>query len=67
MNAAIGRVGFVGIDTMGWPMAADLVRAGFDVAHRRSPRWTTVDRNAPPEYLDSALTVTPAPDPVLVN
>ncbi len=28
----IQRVGFVGIGNMGWPMAASLVRAGFDVA-----------------------------------
>ena len=27
----IQRVGFVGIGNMGWPMAANLVRAGFDV------------------------------------
>lgn len=26
------RVGFIGIGNMGWPMAANLVRAGFDVA-----------------------------------
>ncbi len=32
MNATpIRRVGFVGIGNMGWPMAANLVRAGFDV------------------------------------
>jgi 3-hydroxyisobutyrate dehydrogenase len=30
--AAIGRVGFVGIGNMGWPMAANLLKAGFDVA-----------------------------------
>ena len=29
--APIQRVGFVGIGNMGWPMAANLVRAGFDV------------------------------------
>lgn len=28
----IGRVAFVGIGNMGWPMAANLVQAGFDVA-----------------------------------
>ncbi len=28
---AIRRVGFIGIGNMGWPMAANLVRAGFDV------------------------------------
>jgi len=28
----IQRIGFVGIGNMGWPMAANLVRAGFDVA-----------------------------------
>ena len=32
MNSAIGRVGFVGIGNMGWPMAANLLKAGFDVA-----------------------------------
>jgi len=32
MNPAIGRVGFVGIGNMGWPMAANLVKAGFEVA-----------------------------------
>ncbi len=32
MAAAIGRVGFVGIGNMGWPMAANLLKAGFDVA-----------------------------------
>jgi 3-hydroxyisobutyrate dehydrogenase len=31
MAAAIRRVGFVGIGNMGWPMAANLVKAGFDV------------------------------------
>ncbi len=30
-SAPIRRVGFVGIGNMGWPMAANLVRAGFDV------------------------------------
>ena len=30
-TAPIRQVGFVGIGTMGWPMAACLVRAGFDV------------------------------------
>jgi 3-hydroxyisobutyrate dehydrogenase len=32
MAAPIKRVGFVGIGNMGWPMAANLVKAGFDVA-----------------------------------
>ena len=32
MAAAIKRVGFVGIGNMGWPMAANLLKAGFDVA-----------------------------------
>src|SRR5690606_37313535 len=31
MQAAM-TVGFIGIGNMGWPMAANLVRAGFDVA-----------------------------------
>jgi 3-hydroxyisobutyrate dehydrogenase len=32
MNTApIQRIGFVGVGNMGWPMAANLVRAGFDV------------------------------------
>ena len=30
-TAAIRRVGFAGVGNMGWPMAANLVRAGFDV------------------------------------
>jgi len=30
-TAPIRRVGFVGIGNMGWPMAANLVRAGFGV------------------------------------
>ncbi|MBW8269294.1 NAD(P)-dependent oxidoreductase [Caldovatus aquaticus] len=33
MSAApIRRIGFVGIGNMGWPMAANLVKAGFEVA-----------------------------------
>ncbi len=32
MAAPIKRVGFIGIGNMGWPMAANLVKAGFDVA-----------------------------------
>ena len=32
MGAAIKRIGFVGIGNMGWPMAANLVKAGFEVA-----------------------------------
>jgi len=32
MPAPIKRVGFVGIGNMGWPMAANLLKAGFDVA-----------------------------------
>ena len=32
MSAAIKRVGFIGIGNMGWPMAANLVKAGFDVS-----------------------------------
>ncbi|MFH5923112.1 NAD(P)-dependent oxidoreductase [Roseomonas xinghualingensis] len=31
-STAIRRVGFVGVGNMGWPMAANLVKAGFDVA-----------------------------------
>lgn len=31
MSAAIRKIGFVGIGNMGWPMAANLVKAGFDV------------------------------------
>ncbi|BDG73433.1 NAD(P)-dependent oxidoreductase [Roseomonas fluvialis] len=31
MSAPIKRVGFVGIGNMGWPMAANLVKAGFEV------------------------------------
>jgi 3-hydroxyisobutyrate dehydrogenase len=31
MAASIKRVGFAGIGNMGWPMAANLVKAGFDV------------------------------------
>jgi 3-hydroxyisobutyrate dehydrogenase len=31
MTEAPRRVGFVGVGNMGWPMAANLVRAGFDV------------------------------------
>jgi 3-hydroxyisobutyrate dehydrogenase len=31
MPAPVKRVGFVGIGNMGWPMAANLVKAGFDV------------------------------------
>lgn len=30
--AAIKRIGFIGIGNMGWPMAANLLKAGFDVA-----------------------------------
>ncbi len=32
MSAAIKRVCFVGIGNMGWPMAAQLLKAGFEVA-----------------------------------
>lgn len=31
MNAEIKRVGFIGIGNMGWPMAANLLKAGFEV------------------------------------
>jgi len=31
MSAALKRIAFAGIGNMGWPMAANLVRAGFDV------------------------------------
>ena len=31
-GAAIRRIGFIGIGNMGWPMAARLQRAGFDLA-----------------------------------
>ena len=31
MGAAIKRVGFVGIGNMGWPMAANLLKAGFEL------------------------------------
>ncbi len=31
MSSAIRKVGFIGIGNMGWPMAANLVKAGFDV------------------------------------
>ena len=31
MSAALKRVAFAGIGNMGWPMAANLVKAGFDV------------------------------------
>jgi 3-hydroxyisobutyrate dehydrogenase len=32
MGVAIKRVGFVRVGNMGWPMAANLLKAGFDVA-----------------------------------
>jgi 3-hydroxyisobutyrate dehydrogenase len=32
MASAIRTIGFVGIGNMGWPMAANLVKAGYDVA-----------------------------------
>jgi 3-hydroxyisobutyrate dehydrogenase len=32
MATAIRTIGFVGIGNMGWPMAANLVKAGYDVA-----------------------------------
>ncbi len=31
MSAAVQRVGFIGVGNMGWPMAANLVKAGFAV------------------------------------
>ena len=31
MTSPIKKVGFIGIGNMGWPMAANLVKAGFDV------------------------------------
>ncbi|NKE48400.1 NAD(P)-dependent oxidoreductase [Roseomonas frigidaquae] len=31
MDATIGRIGFIGIGSMGWPMARRLVEAGFSV------------------------------------
>ncbi len=31
MSAELRRIGFIGIGNMGWPMAANLVKAGFDV------------------------------------
>ena len=31
MSAALKRIAFAGIGNMGWPMAANLVKAGFDV------------------------------------
>jgi 3-hydroxyisobutyrate dehydrogenase len=34
MRASINRIAFVGVGNMGWPMAANLVRAGFDVIVR---------------------------------
>ncbi len=32
MSSPIKKVGFIGIGNMGWPMAANLVKAGFDVS-----------------------------------
>lgn len=32
MAAPIRRIGFIGVGNMGWPMAANLLKAGFDVA-----------------------------------
>jgi 3-hydroxyisobutyrate dehydrogenase len=32
MPGGIKRIGFIGIGNMGWPMAANLLKAGFDVA-----------------------------------
>ena len=32
MASPIRRIGFAGIGNMGWPMAANLVKAGFEVA-----------------------------------
>ena len=31
MSAALKRIAFAGIGNMGWPMAANLVKAGFEV------------------------------------
>ena len=41
MNDSVKKVGFIGIGNMGWPMAGNLVKAGFEVAvHDADPERT---------------------------
>jgi 3-hydroxyisobutyrate dehydrogenase len=67
----IRRIGFVGIGNMGWPMAANLVKAGFEVAvcdavPGRSAQFTTdlggeavADPAAAAKGADAVVTILP--------
>ena len=71
------KVGFVGLGTMGWPMSANIARAGFDVvgidadtalrpgAGRRAARHR--GRRGPEDFADVGVVVTMLPNGAIVR
>jgi len=76
MNAGATRVGFVGLGMMGWPMAHNLVEAGFDLVVRdadeeRQRRFAEehgcAAADAPAAFADAGVVVTMLPDDRVVR
>ena len=74
--SAVGRVGFVGLGMMGWPMARNLLAAGYEVVARdadaeRQERFVAevggVPAASPEAFGDTGVVVTMLPDDKVVQ
>ncbi len=70
------KVGFVGLGTMGWPMSANIVRAGFDVvgidadpelAQRWAAEHGATAASGPEDFADVGVVVTMLPTGAIVR
>jgi 3-hydroxyisobutyrate dehydrogenase len=73
---AKGRVGFVGLGTMGWPMSANIARAGYevvgldadpDVARRWAAEQGQTAAAGPQDFADVDVVVTMLPNGAIVR
>ena len=76
MSAARGRVGFVGLGTMGWPMSANIARAGYEVLGldadaQRTQAWAEehglTAASGPGDFADVQAVVTMLPNGAIVR
>ena len=70
------KVGFVGLGTMGWPMSANIARAGFDVVGidadpELAERWAAehgqTAASGPEDFADVGVVVTMLPNGAIVR
>lgn len=77
MNAAKGKVGFVGLGTMGWPMSANIAKAGYEVVGLDADpdvtaRWAAehdgvIGATGPADFADVQAVVTMLPNGAIVR